>query len=244
MLLPATASAQFETAGRPGIRIGLSGDVIVITEVIEETAAAKAELQVGDQVLRVDHTNIIGMKARRVEPMLRGPKGSKVQLTVLPRMQMVPRTVTVVRDVDDDVAGSTGAGPVDTFKALSAARHADYVLEVKVDQVTFDEDKLSRAVVVDRIHSTVDDVQQCVAAVDGFPPSDDGKFVASYSMKGKGYVGVRVAPIDVDVQVCIAAKASRWQLPQPKDPPTLIEVTYRVPPPPKVTATPDDSELP
>lgn len=68
--------------GGIGIRYELHPEDIVLTEVIPETPAAEAELQVGDHVTAIDNASIAGLAQAAISKRLRGPIGTSVALNV------------------------------------------------------------------------------------------------------------------------------------------------------------------
>lgn len=235
LLVPAAVAAQSDpnlgAPARVGFEIDKSGDVLVISKIIAGTSAEDAGLKIGDQVLRVDQLNVIDMSVRKVEPMLRGPRGTAVTVTVLPRMEMLPRTVTLQRDSDDDspVEGASGSAADAIKRMAKASREARKArTALVIEHVDFVSKGQPEQALRDALAARVKDVDQCVHAVPGFPTTDDGHFDVRYSLKGSGYLGVRVEPIDADVQVCIAAKAAHWTLPAPHEPPAELVARYSV----------------
>ena len=238
--LSVSSLAQDGRSARPAIKLRVgSSDAVVISKVEKGSSAEEAGLKVGDQLLRVDHINVVGMKPRKVAPMLRGLPGSLVRLTILPRMEMVPRVVEVVRDVQDSAPiGSESTS--ETLRRLAFTRAPkDADRRLQVDDITFELEAFDRETIVDHVHSRVDDIRQCAKAVENFPFSSDGKFTVRFSVKGNGYVGVRVEPVEIDVQVCIAAKVSHWRLPEPDTLPAAFVVVYAFPQLAQPVVTPD-----
>jgi len=173
--------------------------------------------------------NVVGMSARRVDYMLRGAYNTKVDLMVLPRGQMFPRAVTVVRDREDTALVSQEDVP--TSEAIRSLRLPQFQSRKKLLRVVnFEpqEESLFLTGIRQQVALGVDDVSNCVAGVLGFPPDASGRFKVTYSLKGKGLLGVSIRPIDVDVQVCVASRASRWGLPDPEKAPFSFVVEYQL----------------
>jgi len=81
-----------------GIEITIKDDVITVVAPIEDTPAWKAGLKPGDKILKIDDKSTKGMKITDAVKLLRGPKGTKVKLTIL-RGDRDIFEVTIIRDV-------------------------------------------------------------------------------------------------------------------------------------------------
>ena len=65
-----------------GISLGKRDDFVIAREIFEDTPAAEAGIQAGDVILAVDGTKISGWPLAKVAPILRGTRGSRVELTL------------------------------------------------------------------------------------------------------------------------------------------------------------------
>src|SRR5271154_7197148 len=85
--------------GGLGIEITGKDDVLTVVSPIEGTPAYKAGLKSGDQIIKIDNDFTKGMTLTDAVKRMRGPKGSKIRLTI--HRQGIPDlfTVTVTRDV-------------------------------------------------------------------------------------------------------------------------------------------------
>ncbi|HTT75940.1 MAG TPA: S41 family peptidase [Candidatus Binataceae bacterium] len=85
--------------GGLGIEITVRDDTLTVVSPIEGTPAYKAGLKSGDQIIKIDNDFTKGMTLTDAVKRMRGPKGSKISLTI--HREGVPDlfTVTVVRDV-------------------------------------------------------------------------------------------------------------------------------------------------
>lgn len=81
-----------------GIEITIKDDVLTVVTPIEDTPAWKAGIKPGDKILRIDGKSTKGMSILEAVRLLRGPKGSKVTITIL-RNEKDIREITLVRDV-------------------------------------------------------------------------------------------------------------------------------------------------
>jgi carboxyl-terminal processing protease len=93
---------QEETKGRfegLGIEITLKEGVLTVVSPIEDTPAFKAGIQAKDQILRIDGETTKNMTLMEAVKRMRGPKGSKVTLTIMREGFPKPREFTLIRDV-------------------------------------------------------------------------------------------------------------------------------------------------
>ena len=93
---------QEETRGRfegIGIEITTKDNVLTVVSPIEGTPAFKAGLRAGDQIVRIDGESTKNMTLLDAVKRLRGPKGSKVTVTILREGFTKPEDFTLTRDV-------------------------------------------------------------------------------------------------------------------------------------------------
>jgi carboxyl-terminal processing protease len=73
--------------------------VLTVVSPIEDTPAFKAGIQAGDQILKIDGELTKALTLMESVKRMRGPKGSKVTLTVIREGFPNPRDYTLIRDV-------------------------------------------------------------------------------------------------------------------------------------------------
>ena len=85
--------------GGLGIEITIKNDVLTVVSPIEGTPAYKAGVKPGDEIVKINDDFTKGMTLTDAVKMMRGPKGSKIRLTL--HREGIPDlfTVSVVRDV-------------------------------------------------------------------------------------------------------------------------------------------------
>src|ERR1700741_923828 len=85
--------------GGLGIEISVKNDMLTVVAPIEGTPAAEAGVKSGDQIIKINDDFTKGMTLTDAVKMMRGPKGSKIRLTL--HREGIPDlfTVSVVRDV-------------------------------------------------------------------------------------------------------------------------------------------------
>lgn len=81
-----------------GAVIGQSSDQIMIMEIIKESPAHKSWLKPLDVILQVDWKSVQGLSVRDVVNLVRGPKGTKVELTIFSEKEKKVNKVPVSRE--------------------------------------------------------------------------------------------------------------------------------------------------
>lgn len=92
---------QRSTQGRfsgVGIEIGSEGGFIKIISPIDGTPAAKAGLQSGDLIIKLNNESIRGLSLSEASNKMRGPTGTSVTFTIVRKGLEKPFDVTIVRD--------------------------------------------------------------------------------------------------------------------------------------------------
>ena len=93
---------QEETKGRfegLGIEITIKDDVLAVVSPIEDTPAFKAGILAGDQILKIDGELTKNLSLMECVKRLRGPKGTKVTITIMREGFTKPKDFTLVRDI-------------------------------------------------------------------------------------------------------------------------------------------------
>ena len=80
-----------------GVEFNVIADTIIVVNTINDAPAAKAGLLANDRIIEVDGVNVVGTKRGDVPKLLRGPKGSRVELTIV-RRNVAPQKYTLTRD--------------------------------------------------------------------------------------------------------------------------------------------------
>lgn len=88
-------SGSFEGVG---MEVGIRNNNLVIVSPLPGTPAARAGLHAGDRIRAIDGTDTTGMTVERAVKMIRGPKGTTVELLISREETEKPFIVSVVRD--------------------------------------------------------------------------------------------------------------------------------------------------
>jgi len=93
---------QIETKGKfggLGIEITIRDNILTVVSPLEDTPADKAGIQANDQIIKIDDQPTQDMSLMDAVQKMRGPKGSKVKLTILRKGVQKPLEFELVRDI-------------------------------------------------------------------------------------------------------------------------------------------------
>jgi carboxyl-terminal processing protease len=93
---------QEETKGRfegLGIEITLKDGILTVVSPIEDTPAYKAGVLAGDQIIKIEGESTKNLTLMDSVKRMRGPKGTKVTITIMREGLTKPKDFTLVRDV-------------------------------------------------------------------------------------------------------------------------------------------------
>lgn len=118
------AAMQVKTEGQyggVGLVIGLDESLIKVIAPIDDTPAAKAGIKAGDSILSIDGKMTTGLKLDDVQDKLRGPAGTKVNLSILrdgtrdPFEVILTRQIIAVEGVTHKREGNVGYIKIPAF---------------------------------------------------------------------------------------------------------------------------------
>lgn len=81
-----------------GAEVGMRNDITTIISPLDGMPAQKAGIRAGDKVYAVDGVSTIGLTVNEVVMKIRGPKDTKVTLTII-RGKEKPRDITITRSI-------------------------------------------------------------------------------------------------------------------------------------------------
>ncbi len=108
---------QIDTQGEfqgIGITIGIRDSILTVIAPIDDTPAHRAGILAGDKIVKVDDKTTKDMTLMEAVKLMRGPKGTKVKITVVREGEpeplvfnitrdVIPLVSVKVKDIDDDV---------------------------------------------------------------------------------------------------------------------------------------------
>ncbi len=80
-----------------GVRFTVQKDTVNVMNVIKGGPSEKVGVMAGDRIIAADDSSLVGMESRNIMKILRGPKNSKVKLTIRRIGHKNPLDITVVR---------------------------------------------------------------------------------------------------------------------------------------------------
>jgi len=84
--------------GGLGIEVGMEDGFVKVIAPIDETPAARAGIQAGDLIIKLDETPVKGMSLNEAVKKMRGKPGTKIILTVIREGESKPLEIAIVRD--------------------------------------------------------------------------------------------------------------------------------------------------
>lgn len=85
--------------GGLGIEVGMEDGLVRVISPIDDTPAAKAGVQAGDLIVKLDDKPVKGMDLSQAVEMMRGTKGSKITLTIVREGVEQPFDLVLTRDI-------------------------------------------------------------------------------------------------------------------------------------------------
>ncbi len=85
--------------GGLGLEVGTDNGAIRVVSPIDDTPAAKAGIQAGDLIVKMNDNPVRGMSLQKAVDKLRGEKGTSIKLTVYREGEKEPLDIEVVRDI-------------------------------------------------------------------------------------------------------------------------------------------------
>jgi carboxyl-terminal processing protease len=85
--------------GGLGLEVGMEDGFIKVIAPIDDTPAFKAGMESGDLIIKLDDQQVKGMSLNEAVSLMRGEKGTSIELTIVREGLSKPFTVTIVRDI-------------------------------------------------------------------------------------------------------------------------------------------------
>ncbi len=85
--------------GGLGLEVGMEGGFVKVIAPIDDTPAQRAGIEPGDLIIKLDNEQVKGMSLQDAVNTMRGPRGSKITLTIVREGVQAPFTVTLTRDI-------------------------------------------------------------------------------------------------------------------------------------------------
>ncbi|QQG42337.1 MAG: S41 family peptidase [Candidatus Giovannonibacteria bacterium] len=82
-----------------GMEIAIRREVLIVVAPLKSTPAEKAGIKAGDKILKIDDRITSDLSVERAVGLIRGPKGTKVKLTILRNGEDESRIIEITRDV-------------------------------------------------------------------------------------------------------------------------------------------------
>ena len=85
--------------GGLGIEVGMENGFVKVIAPIDDTPAQRAGVKAGDLIIKLDNKQVKGLTLEEAVKLMRGKKGSKINLTIVRQGEDAPLVITITRDV-------------------------------------------------------------------------------------------------------------------------------------------------
>jgi carboxyl-terminal processing protease len=85
--------------GGVGVEVGMENGFIKVISPIDNTPAEKAGIEAGDLIIKLDDKPVKGMSQNDAVQIMRGPKGSKLKITIVRKGIEQPFDIELTRDI-------------------------------------------------------------------------------------------------------------------------------------------------
>ena len=95
-------SMQSDTKGEfggLGIEVGMEAGVVKVIAPIEDTPAERAGIKAGDYIVKINDVQVQGKSLMEAVKMMRGPVGSKIDLTIRRKGEKKAINISIVREI-------------------------------------------------------------------------------------------------------------------------------------------------
>ncbi len=85
--------------GGLGIEVGMENGFVKVIAPIDDTPAERAGVKAGDLIIKLDDKSVKGLTLEEAVKLMRGKKGSKIDLTIVREGEDAPLNINITRDV-------------------------------------------------------------------------------------------------------------------------------------------------
>ena len=85
--------------GGLGIEVGMENGFVKVIAPIDDTPAERSGVKAGDLIIKLDENSVKGLTLEEAVKLMRGKKGSKINLTVVREGEDAPLVIEIIRDV-------------------------------------------------------------------------------------------------------------------------------------------------
>lgn len=85
--------------GGLGIEVGMENGFVKVIAPIDDTPADRAGVEAGDLIIKLDEKSVKGLTLEEAVKLMRGKKGSKIELTIVREGENAPLNISITRDV-------------------------------------------------------------------------------------------------------------------------------------------------
>lgn len=160
--------------------------VVVESLIGDDVPAAKAGLQAGDKITHIDGTSVDGLTIQETSKMMKGEKGTDIDLTVDREGENGPLSITVTRDIIETspVNAKVIDGDVGYIRLAAFTDNADKKMDEAIEQIEQDAGGNVGSYILDLRFNSGGHLDQAAEIVDNFVNS--GTLVSIKNSKGEG----------------------------------------------------------
>ncbi len=85
--------------GGVGMEVGIKDNILTVIAPLKNTPAYAADIKTGDKIFKIDDTLTADLTIDKAVSIIRGPKGTKVKLSIVREGESEPKEITIVRDI-------------------------------------------------------------------------------------------------------------------------------------------------
>lgn len=179
-------SSNFAGLGIRTSKVDESAPIVVEALIDDDVPAAKAGLEQGDHITHIDGTSVEGLTAEEASELMKGQKGSPVDLTVERSGHGAPLSITVVRDIIEvsPVVSNVIDNDVGYIRLSSFTDNSDAKVDEAIEEIQKSTNGNVSSYILDLRFNSGGRLDQAAEIVDNFIHS--GTIVSSRNSKGEG----------------------------------------------------------